>query len=295
LGNQLFCYAAARRLALVNSAELVIDDVTGFVRDRQYKRKYGLDKFHIPVRKATSRERMEPFERYRRGIAKFLAKGQSFHERRYIEQEGFDFDPRLLDLRPKGTTYIDGLWQCEKYFKDVEAVIRQDLRLLLPQDAANKEVAEKIRGCNSICVHMRWFGRPESVSSQNMSQTYYSRAVECILGRVRRPHFFLFSDDPVASRGTLPLSEDMVTYVNHNYGSEAAYADIWLMQQCRHFIIANSTFSWWGAWLAESESKIVIAPKKIKSAEVPILGFHGPAPEKWVLISTDAESVVVDV
>ena len=74
LGNQLFCYAAARRLALVNNAELVIDDVTGFVRDRQYRRQYALDRFQIPARKATPAERMEPFERYRRGVAKFVAR-----------------------------------------------------------------------------------------------------------------------------------------------------------------------------------------------------------------------------
>src|SRR6267154_4898422 len=70
LGNQLFCYAAARRLALVNDAELVIDDVTGFARDRQYRRRYALDRFRIAARKATPAERLEPFERYRRGLMK---------------------------------------------------------------------------------------------------------------------------------------------------------------------------------------------------------------------------------
>jgi len=111
LGNQLFCYAAARRLALVSNAELVIDDVTGFIRDRQYRRKYALDTFPISARRATPRERKDPIGRYRRGIAKFIAKQHPFHERNYIEQEGTDFDQRLLEFRPKGTVYIDGLWQ----------------------------------------------------------------------------------------------------------------------------------------------------------------------------------------
>src|SRR6266568_7782352 len=91
LGNQLFCYAAARRLALVNNAELVIDNVSGFVRDRMYCRKYMLDRFQIPVRKATPVERLEPFERYRRGMMKRLAYRKAFTERRYLEQEGIDF------------------------------------------------------------------------------------------------------------------------------------------------------------------------------------------------------------
>src|SRR3979490_2538771 len=119
LGNQLFCYAAARRLALVNDAELVIDDVTGFARDRQYRRQYALDHFTIPVRKATPQERLEPFERYRRGMMKWLSRRQPFAERSYVEQEGVDFDERLLALKIKGTLYLEGLWQGESYFKDV--------------------------------------------------------------------------------------------------------------------------------------------------------------------------------
>src|SRR6266853_438179 len=87
LGNQLFCYAAARRLALVNNAELVIDDVTGFVRDRQYRRRYALDHFHISVRKATPAERLEPLERYRRGLMKWLSRRKPLEERCYVEQE----------------------------------------------------------------------------------------------------------------------------------------------------------------------------------------------------------------
>jgi len=108
IGNQLFCYAAARRLALVNNAELIIDDVTGFARDRQYRRQYMLNRFQIPVRKATPAERLEPFERYRRGVAKWLSHRKAFTERRYLEQEGLDFDERLLSLRINGTVYIDG-------------------------------------------------------------------------------------------------------------------------------------------------------------------------------------------
>jgi hypothetical protein len=97
LGNQLFCYAAARRLALVNDAELVIDDVTGFARDQQYRRRYMLDRFNILARKATPRERLEPFERYRRGVMRLLSRRKPFVERHYLEREGIEFDERLLE------------------------------------------------------------------------------------------------------------------------------------------------------------------------------------------------------
>lgn len=132
LGNQLFCYAAARRLALVNNAELAIDDITGFARDRQYRRQCALDHFCIPVRKATPAERLEPIERLRRGVLKWLSRKKPFAERRYLEQEGLDFDERLLALKIKDMLFLDGLWQSEGYFKDVEKALREDLRIIAP-------------------------------------------------------------------------------------------------------------------------------------------------------------------
>ena len=89
LGNQLFCYAAARRLALVNGADLMLDDVTGFARDYQYRRRYALDHFNIMARKATPAERLEPFERLRRGVARAISRRLPFERRMYLEQEGW--------------------------------------------------------------------------------------------------------------------------------------------------------------------------------------------------------------
>lgn len=75
LGNQLFCYSAARRLAVANGAELVLDDVSGFTRDRRYRRRFMLQQFGIPCRHATAAERLEPLARYRRGLARWLSSG----------------------------------------------------------------------------------------------------------------------------------------------------------------------------------------------------------------------------
>ena len=261
LGNQLFCYAAARRLALANNAELVIDDFTGFVRDRQYRRQYALDSFHITARKATPAERMGPFERYRRGVAKFVARSRRFYLRKYLEQEGFDFDRRLLDFKINGNVYIDGYWQSENYFKDVEQTIREDLRIIPPQDQFNKNMAELIHQYNAVVVHVRLFDHPGCGNIQrNMPASYYHRAVAEIERNISNPHFFLFSDDIESAKRILELQEGRVTCVEHNRGAENAYADLWLMTQCRHFIIANSSFSWWGAWLSSNSAKKVIAP-----------------------------------
>lgn len=285
LGNQLFCYAAARRLALVNSAELVIDDVTGFVRDHHYRRQYALDHFHIPVRKATPAERLEPFERYRRGLMKWCSRKKPFAERRYVEQEGRDFDHRLLALKVNGTIYLDGLWPSEGYFKDVEQTIREDLRILPPTDCLNKCIAEDIRNSNSVALHVRRFDGPVKAQTQDVSADYYQRAIDLIERNVESPRYFLFSDDPDAARAKLGLPEGRVTFVSNNTSDKDAYADLWLMTQCRYCITANSTFSWWGAWLGGAKEQIVVSPE-LEVREGKLIPWNGlvQIPSDWLEI-----------
>lgn len=283
LGNQLFCYAAARRLALINNAELVIDDVSGFVRDHEYRRQYSLDHFLIPCRKALSGERMEPFSRYRRLLAKLIARRQPFFARKYIEQNDDRFDARLLNLRPRSDIYIDGLWQSESYFKDVEHIIRGDLRIIPPADDVNQVVGERIRGCNAVALHVRWFDAPGGVVVNNISVNYYRRAIALMNEKLDSPRYFLFSDNPEAARVTLGLDEDCVSLVEHNRGDESAYADLWLMTLCKHFITANSTFSWWGAWLGGGKEKIVICPDlEVREDKSSPWNLSGEPPYGWI-------------
>ena len=256
LGNQLFCYAAARRLALVNNAELVIDDVTGFARDIQYHRKYALEHFCIPVRKASKAERLEPFARCRRGIMKLLSRRKPFAKRQYLEQEGLDFDARLLSLKIKNTIFLEGYWQSENYFKDVEQIIRKDLCVIPPKDALNLRVAEQIRNSNAVALHVRWFDIPGVTSINNVSLAYYRRAIAYLEKTIISPHYLLFSDNPDAALAQLSLTGKRVTVIKHNTGDDNAYADMWLMSQCHHFVTANSTFSWWGAWLGERKDRL---------------------------------------
>jgi hypothetical protein len=286
LGNQLFCYAAARRLALANNAELVIDDVSGFTRDFRYQRQCALDHFHITARKATPRERLEPFPRYRRYLAKMIARRRPFSRRKYVEQEGIDFDSRLLNYAVEGTVYLDGLWQSEGYFKDIEDVLREDLLIDPPRDSANEDMADRIRSAKAVGVHVRWFEKPQpggDGSEYNLESGYYSRAVKWIMDRVDDPHFFLFSDDPDAARLLVKLPEDLVTCMDHNRGAENAPADLWLMTQCKHFIIANSTFSWWGAWLSRFPDKMVLGPA-LKIEGMAAWGFKGLVPDEWIKV-----------
>lgn len=282
LGNQLFCYAAARRLALVNQAELMIDDVSGFAHDHHYQRQYQLDHFAIPCRKATPDERLEPLSRVRRYLMRAMNRWRPFEARRYIQQEGVDFDPRLLTVRPQGTVYLEGYWQSEQYFKDVESTIRGDLRIIPPGDEMNRMMSERIRGCLAVAVHVRFFDAPQDPGVNNAPGDYYARAVASMETLAPGAHYFVFSDQPAAARGRIPLPDDRVTLVSHNQGDENACADLCLMTQCQHFIIANSTFSWWGAWLAGHAGKQVIAPGFEMREGKMWWGFEGLLPVDWI-------------
>lgn len=284
LGNQLFCYAAARRLAIVNDAELVIDDVTGFARDRLYQRTYLLDRFKIPCRKATPAERLEPFERVRRAILKWINRRRSFYERTYIEQEGLDFDPRLLDYKVRSSVYLDGLWQSEGYFKDIASVIRKDLDIISPHNEAVHSLAARIREVNAVAIHVRWFDPPgDKPSKYNLPVSYYEHAISIIESRVARPLYFLFSDNPDAAFKMLRIPNNRLIVVDQLINFRDPVTDMWLMSQCRHFIIANSTFSWWGAWLGEKDGSVIIAPA-IKVDGKAAWGFQGLLPNRWLTV-----------
>jgi hypothetical protein len=263
LGNQLFCYAAARRLAVVNNADLILDDVTGFVRDLKYKRRFALDHFHLPARRATTSERLEPLERYRRGARKMLSRVTPFSQRGYVEERTPEFDERLLTLKVRSTVYLDGIWASERYFSDVEEVIRRDLRFVEPEDPDNQRVAAQIRDTEAVALHVRWFEKPSQAKGQNLGARYYERAIDNIENRVATPTYFVFSDDPDAARERLSIPCGRSNFVVHNHGDDVAFADLWLMSQCRHFIIANSTFSWWGAWLGRGRDGILLTPENV--------------------------------
>lgn len=291
LGNQLFCYAAARRLALVNDAELVMDAVTGFKYDHLYRRTYALGCFRLPARLATSGEQMEPLGRVRRLIARKLSERKPLAQRRYIQQVGVDFDPGILSLRlQEGATYFDAFGQSERYFADIREQLKDDLVMAPQTDQENVAMAALIESTESVALHVRWFDAGDCVHSSTMSQAYYAKALPQLLAKISGAHFFLFSDRPEqAARLLAPLiGHRPFTLVEHNAASGNAEADFWLMRQCRHFIIGNSTFAWWAAWLGEQRHPgvQVLAPSRNVDPEhsVTAWGFPGLLPERWTVL-----------
>jgi hypothetical protein len=284
LGNQLFIYATARRLAIVNNAELILDNVSGFVRDYTYRRSYQLDHFNISSRVATPAERLEPFPILRRNLMRGVNRRRPFEARRYIQQEGIDFDPRLLLFKAHGTVYLEGYWQSEKYFKDVEYQIREDLNIIPPIDLINREMVKRIRTCLAVAVHLRFFDTPNDSVLNNVHAGYYARAFAIMEKIAPEAHYFVFSDQPETAIYLLPMLRHRITLVSHNQADENAFSDLWLMSQCRHFITSNSTFSWWGAWLAKSTDKQVITPGMVMREGKSSWGFDGLIPDTWLTI-----------
>ena len=282
IGNQLFCYAAARRLAIANQADLVLDYENGFLRDFEYQQKYQLDHFNIKVSKASGPNILGwPSGRWGFYLRRKINRIIPYSRRTYIEQVGNNFDARLLGLEVKRDLYIDGYWQSEGYFYDIAKTLRADLKIKPPEDDANLRLGEKIDRSNAIAIHIRFFDKLNSVSNRNASIDYYVNALNFIENKFPNSHYYLFSDQPQRAISLLKFPDGRFTCVYHNIGDENAFADLWLMSKCRHFIISNSTFSWWGAWLGGAEGKIVIAPD-MNISGVGSWGFEGLLPKEWI-------------
>jgi len=164
----------------------------------------------------------------------------------------------------------------------------KDLSIEPPTDDRNLKCAESIEAsCTSVALHVRWFDPPDGTSAHNIAANYYDKAIARMEARVESPHYFLFSDNPEAARSKLALPAGRVTFVSHNHGDENAFADMWLMTRCRHFITANSTFSWWGAWLGESAESVILAPNFTPGGKGPSWGFKGLIPGRWRLVPAE--------
>ena len=159
--------------------------------------------------------------------------------------------------------YLDGYWQSERYFAEVAQVARAEFALRRPPDAENQRMLDAIRGAEAVGIHARrgdyvTDARTRDVHGHAPAE-YYAAAVARIRSLVRAPAFFVFSDDPAWAAQHLRVDPATVIVGHNDAGRD--YEDLRLMSACRHHIIANSTFSWWAAWLGERPGQRVIAPR----------------------------------
>jgi len=253
MGNNLFQYALGRRLALERETELYLD----FSGENENRRRYALgyiSKFNMIKAVAIKRE-----------VGKIKLLNKLFflnpnYRNAVIKESGNTFDQTVINA-PKDA-YLMGYWQSERYFKPAESIIRQDLTLKEPQGEKYQDLLDRITLSNSVSVHIR---RGDYLLEKNLrlfhpcTSDYYLKAEALISEKVSSPELFIFSDDIEWVKQNIPFRFP-ATFVSD--GSLADYQELMLMSACKHNIIANSTFSWWGAWLNNNPQKIVITPKK---------------------------------
>ncbi len=269
IGNQMFVYAAAKRLAHKNSVPLLLDAKTCY-ESYSYDRPFYLEKFNITAKIAPDNVEDIYLDRgFIRNIQKKYAHRIPYKLRSYIKEEYKYYDKRLTDLKLKHSIYLMGYWQSEKYFKDIEDIIRKEFTFNIEHEDKNKRIAEEMEKSNSVAIHTRrlhYIGNVKGAEPRDdvkgLDISYYHKAIDLIAGKVQNIRLFCFSDYPDWLKENLKTKYP-VEYIE-NEGEvnkeEKCYEDLWLMSNCKHNIIANSSFSWWGAWLNNNPDKIVVAP-----------------------------------
>lgn len=247
LGNQLFQYAAGKRLANHLGVDLYLD-LNWYKTEGN--RPYLLDKFNITNDK------------------EILDTGSLT----YVEESTSNFIPEILLV--EDNSFLEGYWQSEKYFFDIKDIIKQEFTL---KYVPNHPIIEEIINTSSVSLHIRR-GDYLYVATKELgvcSSEYYNKSIQRIYELVQDPKFFIFGGDESWARQHLNLPN--ARYIEAR--EQTSYEDIYLMTLCKHNIIANSSFSWWGAYLGEFSSKIVLYPtpwfKKVKTDDLPLAAWEG--------------------
>lgn len=247
LGNWLFQYSVGRRLALTHGTELRLN-----LFDRFKVYEGGVSWVSRVLRRLPLRARMTVYPPlgalYGRRLG--IANGRT-----YYEEPRYGYNAEVLAL-PDGAC-LRGYFQSERYFRDIAPVIREEIILPDCQDDSARAVEDRIRNANAVAVHVR---RTDYVAARwdILSPAYYARAMDHVRQRVTGARFFIFSDDVMWCRRHFRETDCEVVDLP---GADAdPFVDLRLMALCRHHIIANSSYSWWGAWLSASPDKIVMAP-----------------------------------
>lgn len=266
LGNQMFQYAFARTLSIKHNTTLVLD--TSYLQSKlpfsklATQMKYELGVFDIEAKVETnyfSGKYLYPFAK-----AEYLLK-KKLNKIRLdtITESDFSFQKELFNS--SDNSFIRGNFQSEKYFIEIEKIIRQEFQFKPTLKEENLVWKQQIENSNAVSIHVR---RGDYISlKQNVHKfaqipiVYFQKAINHIASKIENPVFFVFSDDIDWVKRELK-TEFPVHFISNNNTKQTSYIDMQLMSLCKHNIICNSTFSWWGAWLNSHPDKMVIAPQQ---------------------------------
>lgn len=256
IGNQMFQYAFGRKLALKNNDVLKLE-TGGLARANDVGdiyRPFSLDAFQIEKNIATPAEVQKI--KYPYGV---ISKGWRWFAFKILKRTHTIFEPEVLDWT--GDIFLDGYWQSPRYFDDIRDTLLAEFQLNTPLSAPVEKYKTQITASDSVSIHIRrgdYVKNPQVQKEFGIcSAEYYQTALAHIKNQVADPTCFVFSDDIEWVKANLPLPASAVFVQDPDLRDVEELA---LMSMCKHNIIANSTFSWWGAWLNANPSKVVVAP-----------------------------------
>lgn len=260
LGNQMFCYAFALALKKKHHEEVFID-ISHF---NYYNLHDGFlinDIFDVQEIKIATQKNISKLTRYipHYALSRILRKLLPHKKSEYIEKKDYIFDADALNF--SHDCYYEGYWQTPLYFDDIKNDVYKMFTFPEVNDA-NRDLSQLIRSVNSVSIHIR---RGDYINAKSFvgicELDYYKKAISKINSTVKNPYFFIFSNDIEWCVHHLKevLNTDQIKFINHNIGKESFW-DMYLMSICKNMIIANSTFSWWAAYINQNAN--VISPKK---------------------------------
>lgn len=201
---------------------------------------------------------------------------------RYIIETAYRYNDKAIDLLKDGCV-VEGSWQDERYFESYKDDVRKAFEFPEFSDDKNIKIAESLKKENSVSIHIR---KGDGYSSWNIfsntcPKSYYTKAIEYIKKRIKDPQFYVFSDNSEIIKEYLDM--DDYTLINWNPSTgKGNYLDMHLMSCAKHNIIANSTYSWWGAWLNANPNKIVVAPRFWFNPASNMRDINHIIPQNWI-------------
>lgn len=262
-GNQMFQYALGRAIALKSNTTVGLDlhDLLDRTPRANFTfREYQLDLFNIH---AQILDQSSIPLRYRSLVqGKITLKLRALRRKLFGgkgKEKGTTIDLDILDRGPD--LYLDGYWQSHKYIESIRNILIQDFSLRNPLPIHIKELKDKIENSNAMCLHVRRGDYVGNSFHETVFSEYYEQALSIVSTKTSIEHIYVFSDDIEWCRNNLQFAYP-TTFVGDEYKGERDSGHFDLMKTCSHFIIPNSSFSWWAAWLSTGKDKVVIAPKK---------------------------------
>lgn len=282
LGNQLFQYAFGTQLAAQHETELVLD-LSSYAHKPAHG--YLLDSLSIGARELRHDERDRIPGRYRNGkrsILQVLSLGGN--EFRRLRERPFGFSEKYM--KAPNNSYLVGYWQSERFFRDATCNVRTQFQPSVPLSFETLKIRDRMLNSSSIAIHVRRgdYITTQPMAARNLSVNYYK---ECIASQLEwRPEseVYVFSNDIAWCRQNLDLPCP-VHFVEHT-NTVTAYEDLWLMTAAECMVIANSTFSWWGAYLSERPNRSVYAPRSWFHSNT--MDDQFLSCQDWILVSDPA-------